>query len=665
MDRMDELINRLNELNYQYYTLDEPEVSDVVYDELYDELVRLEKEYNEVRPHSPTNRVGGMILEKFEKHHHLAPLYSLDKAQDPGALRDWMRRAEKTREHFNSNTEDPLPPLEYVLEYKFDGLTINLTYEQGGLIMAASRGDGLVGEEILPQVRTIRSVPLHVSYSGRFEVQGEGLMPLSALEAYNQTHKVPLKNARNAAAGAIRNLDVRVTRERNLTAHFYNVGLIEGRTFQTHLEMLAFLRENRFKVHPYAKCCQTFEQIWEEIEKVQSERFKLDVLTDGVVIKINDMRTREALGYTNKFPRWALAYKFKAEEFTTKLLAVEWNVGRTGKITPTAILEPVDIGGVTVRRATLNNADDIERKGVQIGSDVYIRRSNDVIPEILGTKPSTGEQEPIVIPSQCPFCHSELVKNGVHIYCPNSISCRPQLVSRLVHFASRGAMNIEGLSEKTIEQLVDRLNITKLSQIYELTDEDIRSLEGFKDKKTKNLIEAIEKSKTVRLAHFIYALGIPNVGEKTAGDLVEAFGRFERIREATLSELEAVPDIGGVVSQSIHEFFHDEEIERAIEDLLAHGITWSVETGRSERQPLAGKTVVVTGTIEGASRKELEEQLRNMGAQVTGSVSKQTDLLIYGERAGSKLEKARSLGVKTVFVKEIHEMMDWLEREEI
>ena len=646
--RMQELIEIINELNYYYYTLDNPKVSDKEYDSLYDELVALEKETNIIFPYSPTQRVGGEILDKFEKHTHLAKLWSLDKSQNYGELINWDRRIRKAIEDYNSQNEDKLPPPKYVVEYKFDGLTINLTYKDGILVQAATRGNGTVGEAILPQVKTIKTIPLKIDFKGTMEVQGEGLMPLSVLEEYNKTADEPLKNARNAAAGALRNLDPKITEERKLVAYFYNVGYIEGKVFKTHKEVLEFLKENRLPVFPYAKEFDSIEEVIEEIERQNEERHKLDLQTDGIVIKINDLRTREVLGYTNKFPRWAMAFKYEAEEATTKLLDVVWNVGRTGKVTPTAILEPVEICGATIRRATLNNYDDILRKGVRINSRVLVRRSNDVIPEILGTVETDEETYEIKKPTHCPACGSELYQNGVHIFCPNSLSCKPQLVSRLVHFASRDAMNIEGFSEKTAERFVEELNIKDLPQIYEVKYEDLLKLEGFKDKKAKNLLEAIERSKNVPLNSFIFALGINNVGIKTATDLANHFKSFDKLRSATFEELIAIGDIGEVVANSIIEFFHDPRINEAIDKLLSEGINPYYKEVEVQESIFTNKTVVITGTIEGYTRNEIKDMIEKMGGKVASSVSKNTDYVIVGENPGSKYDKAIELGIKIV-----------------
>jgi DNA ligase (NAD+) len=648
--RIDELIEIINDLNYHYYTLDEPKLTDKEYDLLYDELVHLENTTGIIYPYSPTQRVGGELVDKFEKHTHLGRLWSLDKSQSVEELISWDNRVRKLIGDYNRENTDKLPEPKYIVEYKFDGLTINLTYRDGLLVEGATRGNGTIGEAILPQLKTIKSIPLKIDFKGTMEVHGEGLMPLSALEEYNRTASEPLKNARNAAAGALRNLDSRVTAERNLTAYFYNISYIEGKAFQRHVEILEFLKENRFPVFPYAKEFDSIDEVIEEIEIIREERHNIDLLTDGLVIKIDDIRTREVLGFTNRFPRWAIAYKFEAEETSTKLLEVVWNVGRTSKVTPTALLEPVDIGGVTVRRATLNNYDDILRKGVKLNSRVLIRRSNDVIPEILGTLETDEETFEIEKPIHCPACDSELIQNGVHIFCPNSLSCKPQLVSRLVHFASRDAMNIEGFSEKTAEKLLDELNIVDLPEIYEVKYEDLIKLEGFKEKKTNNLLEAIEKSKHIDLGSFIYALGINNVGIKTANDLANHFKSLDNLKNASHEELITVGEVGEIIANSILEFFHDDRILESLDKLLSEGVNPYFEEVEIEESIFTDKTVVITGTIEGFSRNEIKDMVEKMGGKVTGSVSKKTDYVIAGEDPGSKYDKAVELGIKIVRV---------------
>ncbi|WP_427340256.1 NAD-dependent DNA ligase LigA [Caloranaerobacter sp. DY30410] len=653
-ERIRELVDIINDLNYHYYVLDNPKVSDKEYDKLYDELVKLEEETGIILSDSPTQRVGAKPLEKFEKHKHLGKLWSLDKCKTIEELRNWDARVRKLIGEYNRENEERLPLPTYVVEYKFDGLTINLTYKDGKLVQGATRGNGEIGEAILPQIKTIKSVPLSIKFKGTVEIQGEGLMPLSVLEEYNKTADEPLKNARNAAAGALRNLDPKVTAKRKLIAYFYNVGYIEGKSFNTHLEMIDFLKENRLPVSEYIKTFNSIEEVVEEIERIKETRNSLDVLTDGLVIKINDMRTREVLGYTQKFPRWAIAYKFEAEEMTTKLIGVEWNVGRTGKVTPTAILEPVEIGGVTVKRATLNNWDDIQRKKVKIGCRVWIRRSNDVIPEIMGTVEDSCENpKEIEKPKECPACGSELIQEGVHIFCPNSLSCKPQLVSRLVHYASRDAMNIEGFSEKTAEQLYEELGLEDIPKLYELKFEELIKLKRFGKKKAENLLKAIERSKDCRLDSFIFALGIPNVGKKTSTDLANTFKSLERLMSATYEELIAIPDIGDKVANSIIEFFTDEKIISNINKLLEKGVNPVYEEEEIENDTIfSGKTVVVTGAIEGISRKEAKEIITKMGGKVASSVSKKTDYVIVGEDPGSKYDKAKELGIKIITARE-------------
>ena len=656
---MEDLIKEIDKLNYHYYTLDDPLLSDAEYDKLYDRLVNLENESGTVLSYSPTTRVGGAVLSKFEKHTHLGRLYSMDKAQGDDALLAWYNRIEKFVNNYNENNINKLPEPEFIVELKFDGLTINLTYENQNLIMASTRGNGIVGEEILEQVKTIYSVPLRISYSGKIEVQGEGLMPLSELEKYNQENEEKLKNARNAAAGALRNLDPKVTKKRNLTAYFYNVGYIEEDIFKADDEMKKFLKENNFNVSKYNYKLKKFSEIIKKIQEIGENRNKLDILIDGVTIKVNDIETRRALGYTNKFPRWAIAYKFEAEEISTTLLDVVWNVGRTAKVTPSAILEPVDIGGVTVQRATLNNYDDILRKKVRIGSRVLIRRSNDVIPEILGTLPSDNETHEIEKPKTCPYCGSHLYRDCVHIFCPNTLSCVPQLVSRLTHFASRDAMDIEGFSEKTIEKLMGTVGLKEIPDVYKLRYEDIIKIEGFKEKRTKNLLNAIENSKNPHLSNFIYALGIPNVGIKTARDLANHFKSFDKLKNSKEDELISIGDIGSITAKEIVEFFHDERIINSVNELFDLGINPLYEDDSNGPKPLDKKTFVLTGTLE-IPRKELEEKLISLGAKVTGSVSKNTDYLVVGENPGSKYDKARDLKIEILSLEELDNLVGGL-----
>ena len=660
-EEINELIEKIEELNYHYYTLDAPLVSDGEYDKLYDKLKKLEKETGISPNNSPTQKVGGEILEKFQKHFHISRLYSQDKAQSYEDLNDWLDRANRLRNSYNQSHDDKLPELEFVLEYKFDGLTINLTYEDGKLKNASTRGNGIVGEEISAQVKTIKSVPLEIREKSLLEIQGEALMPLSELERYNKENEFQLKNARNAAAGALRNLDTKETRKRNLTAYFYNIST-NNLDFKTEEEMLDFLKKENFNIHPYHKLVKTYDEIIAELEKISEERKDLDILTDGVVIKINDIRTQEALGYTNKFPRWSIAFKFEAEEYTTTLLDVVWNVGRTGKVTPSAILEPVDFSGVTVSRATLNNYDDIERKHVKIGSKVFIRRSNDVIPEILGVvdqnQPGTIKIEK---PSHCPYCNTELIEGNVHIICPNSISCTPQLLARTEHYASRNAMDIEGLSEKTIAQLMEELNIDDIYEIYDLDYDDLIKLDRFGPKKSQNLLNSIQESKRRDLNRFIYAIGIPNVGERTARDLANKFKNFDNLRHANADQLIEIDDIGEITAENIVEFFEDEKISNALDILLSKGIILNEVEDDNSSNELENKTFVITGTIENYKRDDIKDLIEKNGGKVSGSVSKNTDIVLCGQNAGSKLTKARELNIEVYEDDKLFNFLEQLE----
>ncbi|KOF58096.1 MULTISPECIES: NAD-dependent DNA ligase LigA [Clostridium] len=662
--KMEKLIEELNKYSYSYYVLDDPVVSDKEYDVKYDELRKLEKETGIVYPYSPTMRVGDVVLPQFEKYTHRAKLFSLDKAQSLEELVEWHNRNEKAVNEYNSSHEDKLPPLKYVLTKKFDGLTINCTYDENGiLIKAATRGTGVTGEDITAQAKTIKSIPLRIKNDALIEVHGEAIMTKEAFEAYNSKSVVPLKNLRNGAAGALRNLNVKETAKRNLSAFFYDVGYNEGTPFKTYIEMMNFIREKGFPVDEYIKDCTTIDEIKREIEYIGNIRKTLNYDIDGVVIVINDFKTRDYLGYTIKFPKWAIAYKFEAEEATTRLIDVEWNVGRSGRVTPTALLEPVDIAGVVVKRATLNNMDDIKRKGVKIGSRVFIRRSNDVIPEIMGVSDDENvksiEIEP---PMTCPSCGSELVREGVHFFCENTLSCKPQMVKSIVHFGSREAMNIEGFSEKTAEQLFEKLDIKSISDLFRIKKEDLLKLDKFAEKKAANLIEAIEKSKNCDLPSFIYSLGIPNVGKKTANDLVKKFKNFDSIRNASYEDLISVQDIGDIVAKSIAEFFKQDKIIKSIKELFELGVCPTYEESEIVDNPFTNKTVVATGTLKNYSRTDIKKKLEKLGANVAGSVSKKTDCVIAGENAGSKYDKALKLGVRIINEDEFEQIVKDLQR---
>jgi DNA ligase (NAD+) len=644
LEKIKEIVEKLNQHAYEYYTLDKPTISDAAYDSLYDQLRALEEETGLVLPESPTQRVGDVVLGEFKKHVHKARLWSLDKAQTMLELREWEKRLQRIIRDYEIEKQEKLPSLTYTITLKFDGLSINLTYESGLLKQAATRGTGEIGEVILAQIKTINTIPQKIMNSDTMEVRGEALMTKQAFAEYNATAKVPLKNLRNAAAGALRNLDVRETAKRKLTAFFYDIGYWGGPPFASYDDMLKFLQEQGFPVHSYHKNCANIDEVIEEIETIVAKRDTFDFEIDGIVIAVNELRTRDILGYTVKFPRGSIAYKFEAKDTVTVMLDIEWNVGRTGKVTPTALLEPIDIGGVTIKRATLNNMDDIKRKGVKIGAKVFVRRANDVIPEITGVVEETlAETREIEVPEHCPACGSSLVKDGVHIFCKNSLSCKPQLVKSIVHFSSREAMNIKGFNEKTALQFFEVLNIREISDLYYIEEEQLLELDKFKEKKAKNLITAIEKSKDCTLDSFIYALGIPNVGKKTAIDLARTFGSLKAVINASEEELLAVAEIGEIVAADIMKFFNDTKILESINKLLLAGVSPRFKSRKVISNPFLDKTVVVTGSLQRYSRAEIEKLLTDLGARVSGSVSKKTDYLIAGEDAGSKLEKAQTI----------------------
>ncbi len=639
---MQELVDLLNYYSSAYYFGDAPKVSDAEFDSLMDELQALEQESGLTLPDSPTHRVGGQPTSSFAPHQHIMRLWSLDKVKTFAELRDWARRCER----FNGNDYDE-DRLEFVLEYKFDGLTINLTYDNGLLVQAATRGNGIVGEGILAQARTIKTIPLSIPYKGKLEVRGECYMKLSTLARLNESGAETLKNARNAAAGAIRNLDPRITAERNLDCACYNIGYIEGNSFKTRREMYSFMHDCGFPMDEYVYYGK-IDDVINEIERVTERRRDLDLLIDGMVVKLNDIGLHDRMGYTDKFPRGEIAYKFPAEEQSTTILDITWEVGRTGKLTPLAHLRPVDFLGVTVQRATLNNIDDIRRKRVGIGSKVLIRRSNDVIPEIMTSLDEGEPKNPVDIPLTCPACGAKVERRGVHAYCTNSLSCTPQIVGRLEHFASRNAMDIEGFSEKTAELLADEIGLTKISELYELTPTSFSGLAGFGQKKISNILAAIDKSKDCELAAFLFALGIPNVGNKTAKDLAAYFRTLDSVRNASKEELLSIPDIGDIVANDIIDFFSDAHIASQVDRLLELGVKPREPKAKTTAAFVDGKTFVVTGTLSRMGRKEIEDLITSLGGKASGSVSKKTDYVIAGENAGSKLDKANQLGVKVL-----------------
>ena len=647
IERMKQLVDLINKYNYEYYILDKPTVADIEYDRLLDELFKLEKETGTVLDNSPTHKVGSEPLSKFTKVTHRNRLYSLEKSQSIEEIQDWITRNERLS-NFNP---------EYTCEYKFDGLTIVVTYENGKYVQAVTRGNGTVGEDVTEQVRTFRSIPLQINYKGKVTVHGEAIIRLSVLEQLNKNLDIPLKNARNAASGAVRNLDPKVTASRKLDFYAYDVNYIESKSFNTQMEVNAFLRDNGFKVADILALVHNTDEMQVVIDKINKTKSSLDFLIDGLVFKLNDIHHREDLGYTDRFPRWAIAYKFEAEEISTMLNDVVWQVGRTGKVTPIALLEPVELAGATVSRATLNNYNDILKKNVSINSRIFVRRSNEVIPEVIGLAEVGENSKTIVPPNTCPSCGSNLVEVGANIFCTNHSGCYEQIIERLTHFVTRDAMNIDGLSVQTLKQLYETYSIAYPYQLYTLTKDQLQQLEGFKDKKINNLLNSIEQSKAVEWANFIYALGILNVGKKTAFVLSKRYPTLDSLKNATIEDLTSVNDIGEVVATNIIEYFQDESNIENINKLLALGVSIKVQTEVNHDSYFAGKKIVLTGGLDNYARNDLTKILQNLGADVTSSVSKNTDLVIAGHDAGSKLAKAQALNIEIIDENKLQELL--------
>lgn len=634
LDRMKELVDVILIHNRNYYELDNPTISDKEYDKLYDELVDLEKKTGVVLPNSPTQRVGGDVLDKFVKKKHEVRLYSMGK----------VRSFEELEAFFN-DMKKATPNPTFAVEYKFDGLTIVVEYQNGKYVSATTRGNGEIGEVVTEQVRTIKSVPLEIPFKGKLILQGEGMMTNSSFRLYNKFADEPLKNPRNGVAGAIRNLDPKETAKRKLDYFCYAVLFAEGKNFKTQQEMHEFIKDNGFKTGDFFKVVKTEKEAEDLINQIDVVKDKLDVMIDGVVIKLNEVAPRDEIGYTNKYPKWARAFKFEAQEVSTILKDVVWQVGRTGKVSPTAVLEPVELAGATITRATLNNIEDIRKKNVYTNSRVFIRRSNEVIPEVLGLAEKYSYSKEIEEPKVCPCCKSTLVKRGPLIFCLNHDECKDQIVARLTHFVEREAFNIEGLSEKTIIQFYDDLNLRHFSDLYNLTKDQLVGLEKFKDKKAQNVISSLERSKNIEFPRFIYGIGISEVGIKTAKDLAKHFKTFEELRDATVEDLVEIEDIGEIIAQNIVDFFDDENNLKEIDRLFDAGVKIVYEN-LVKSNKLNGMTFVLTGTLPNYSRNEMTKIIEENGGKTASSVSKNTTFVLAGEDAGSKLDKAKSLGIE-------------------
>ena len=641
--RMKELVDKLNKYATLYYDEDAPVVSDAEYDALYDELRALEEKEGYSLGNSPTHRVGGAPQKKFEQTKHLLRLYSLDKCRTEEEIADWYAKIVK-----EVGREPAL-----TAEYKFDGLTLSLLYDKGELVQAATRGDGITGEVVTAQVKTIKKLPRSISYKGKIEIQGEGIMRLSALEKYNATADEPLKNARNGAAGAIRNLDPSVTARRGLSFMAYNVGYSD-RHFATQAEVHEFLKTEGFETESDFTIARNADEAFAFAEHTDEIRPGLDFLIDGVVFKVNEMALRDDIGYTDKFPKWAIAYKFKADEMTTVLKDVVWQVSRSAKLNPLAVLDPVDIGGVTVQRATLNNYGDILKKKVRIGDRVFIRRSNDVIPEITGVAEQVEGAKDVEKPVVCPACGSPVREVGAFLYCTGE-HCAPQIVSALDHFASKDAMDIDGFSEKTAEQFYNELGVRTPVDLMSLTADKIVDLDRFGDKKADNLIKAIQKAKDTTADRLLFALGVGGIGKKTAKDLIKRFGTIENLMKADKDELTAVDGIGGVLADNIIAYFADETNVELLNGLYACGVT--VREEEKKEGVFSGMRLVLTGSLPTYKRGEATRLIEENGGEVASSVSKTVDLVVAGDDAGSKLDKATKLGIHIIDEEEFKRML--------
>ncbi len=649
----EQLRTEINHHNYRYHSLDAPEISDAEFDQLFVRLKALEAEYPAlISEDSPTQRIGSAPLDGFSQVRHELAMLSLDNAFSEQDLVEFERRI-KTRLEDQSI-------IEYACEPKIDGIAVSLLYENGRLIRGATRGDGSTGEDITSNVRTIESVPLKLLGSGfpdRLEVRGEVYIGKSTFQLLNELASAAgekiFANPRNAAAGSVRQLDPKLTAERKLTMFCYSVGLVEGGTLPArHGEILEQLKGWGLRVNPIIEVVEGVEACVAYYERMLGLRENLDYEIDGVVFKVNDIALQSRLGMLTRTPRWAIAHKFPAQQGSTKLIGVEFQVGRTGAITPVARLEPVKVGGVTIRNATLHNMDEVERLGVLVGDTVLIERAGDVIPKIVGvlTEKRGKRTGRITLPDKCPACNSDVVltEGEVIARCSGGLNCQAQRIERIAHFASRLALDIEGLGEKLIVQLVDEKLIESPADLYSLREEDLLKLERMAPKSANNLLEALERSKTTTLSRFIYALGIEEVGEATAGSLALHFGDLAPLQIADEEQLQQIQDVGPVVAEKISKFFQQETNRQVIESLITSGIVWPVTEKPVNAEVLSGKTYVLTGSLTQMTRNEAKTRLQSLGAKVAGSVSRNTACVVAGDAAGSKLNKAVTLGIPVI-----------------
>lgn len=648
--QIQKLRDKINEYNYRYYVLDDPTVSDAEWDQLFQQLKKLESQHPElITSDSPTQRVGAQPLKEFAEVQHSVPMLSLENAFDD---EDVFAFDQRIRERLKISD-----PIEYACEPKLDGLAVSLRYENGILVRAATRGDGMMGEDITENVRTIKTVPLHLRGNGFpriLEVRGEIYMPKAGFNELNARAEAKgekvFVNPRNAAAGSVRQLDPRITASRPLAMFCYGVGLVEGGHLpDCHSGIIDALKTFGLRVNSETKVVKDIQQCIDFHTKMSEKRQSLPYEIDGVVYKVNSLALQERLGFVSRAPRWAIAHKFPAEEVMTTVEAVEFQVGRTGALTPVARLKPVFVGGVTISNATLHNMDEVQRKDVHIGDTVIVRRAGDVIPEIVMAVPQhrPKDAKAIKLPKHCPICHSaiEQIEGEAIARCAGGLVCPAQRKEAIKHFASRRAMDVEGLGDKLVEQLVDLDLIKTPADLYSLTLKQLADLDRMAEKSAQNLLDALAKSKKTTLARFLYALGIREVGEATAKQLAKHFGDLSPLYSATDEELQTINDVGPVVSQRIVTFFAEKHNRTVIDKLLEAGIHWEKVKISAEGLPLSGRTFVLTGSMQSMSRDEAKDKLERLGAKVAGSVSSKTSYVVVGEDAGSKLQKAKDLGV--------------------
>lgn len=645
--KIESLIELLNQYGYEYYVLDNPTVPDSEYDQKLRELQQLEQDFPDlVMENSPTQRIGGAPLASFQKVTHNIPMLSLGNAFNEQDLRDFARRA--------SNGTDQ--PISFVCELKIDGLAISLTYENGKFVRGATRGDGTIGEDITSNLKTIRSIPLSIKEEGTLEVRGEAYMPHKSFLALNEqrekNEEEPFANPRNAAAGSLRQLDPKIAAKRNLDIFLYGVGEWENSDLTSHSEHLARLKELGFKTNKEWKKCNTIEEVIDYVNYWTEHRNDLSYEIDGIVIKVDSLDQQDELGFTAKSPRWAIAYKFPAEEAMTTLRDIELSIGRTGVVTPTAILDPVRVAGTTVQRASLHNEDLIREQDIRIGDKVVIKKAGDIIPKVVRSvvEQRNGDEEEFHMPEECPACGNELVRleEEIALRCINP-NCPAQLMEGLIHFVSRNAMNIDGLGEKVIIQLFQENLVQTMADLYRLDKEELLQLERMAEKSVTNLLEAIEKSKENSLERLLFGLGIRFIGAKAAKTLAMEFETMENLQKATYEDILAIDEIGDKMADSIVQYFAEEKVTELLNSLRELGVQMEYKGPRKSEQAtdsvFSGKTVVLTGKMEKFSRKEAKEIIESLGGTVTGSVSKKTDIVIAGEDAGSKLDKAEKLGI--------------------